>query len=418
MSAAHAVYGGSSYKRWKNCPGSINLIRTAPERPSGAAAEKGSKAHALAEYCLRHDIADARDVIKMDPQPRWEYAPWRDMDMAEAVNVYLNVIASLRKAYPGAREWIEVKIFPTDEYSDECYGSMDFALYHEASGHLAVVDYKNGRMEVDPEENDQELFYGAAVVKDCDTRNKNLKTVELIIVQPNIPNAEVMETVKRWVTTPERLRRVPAEINESILRSKAADAPCIVGDWCTFCPAEAVCTVNQASVLEKAQLDYADLLDADFNIFVKSPPEQLSAEDLARLIVSVQSIKAWCDAVSELAFNRALSGQKIPGYKLVEKSGKRKWSGHPTMIGESLQLLYGLDEDEVLPRKLATITDVETKLKAALLSPDAFKDAKNYISLEFMTKESSGLKLIPESERGEAVSPLDATAVYADLLNS
>jgi hypothetical protein len=414
----HAVYGGSSYKRWKNCPGSINLIRSVPERPAGAAAREGSKAHALAEYCLRHDIQDARDVIKMNPQPRWEYAPWYDTDMVEAVNVYLGVIYSLRKAYPSAREWIEVKVHPSEKYHAECYGSMDYGMYHEETGTLKIVDYKNGRIEVDPEENDQELFYAAAAVRDCVKHDKPLTSVELIIVQPNIPNADVMDTVKRWVTSPERLLRVPAEIDQAILRTKSPSAPFVSGDWCAFCPAGAVCEAFRASVLEEVHLTYADLLEPDFNMFVKAPTEELSVEELARLIVSVKSVKAWCDAVSDLAFHNALAGKKIPGYKLVEKSGKRKWMGDPAFIGQSLQLLYGLEEDDVMPRKLATITQVETKLKAELMSADAFKEAKNYISIEFMMKESSGLKLVSESEKGEAVSPLDATAIYADLLNS
>jgi hypothetical protein len=151
-------------------------------------------------------------------------------------------------------------------------------------------------------------------------------------------------------------------------------------------------------------------------MFKVQPTEDLKPEDLARLLVSIKSIEAWCEAVSQLAYHTALSGKKVPGFKLVEKSGKRKWSDDELTISDTLQLLYGLEEDDVRPRKLATITEIESRLKRTLLDSDEFKAAKQYITLEFMTKESSGLKLVPESERGEAVSPLDAAATYADLL--
>jgi hypothetical protein len=80
-------------------------------------------------------------------------------------------------------------------------------------------------------------------------------------------------------------------------------------------------------------------------------------------------------------------------------------------------MVYGLDEDTVRPRKLATITDVETALKAELMTSADFKDAKAYLTAELTMKESSGLKMVPESEKGDAVAPPDAAAVYADLLN-
>lgn len=414
--SAHAVFGGSSYKRWKNCPGSITLLQTVPRKPSGPAAAKGTKAHNLAEYCLRHDITDAREVLAMDPQPRWEGAPFDDKAMAEAVNVYLDTIASLRKAYPKAKEWIEVKVYPTAKYADECYGSMDFGLYHIDTGTLKIIDYKNGQQPVDPEENDQELFYGAAVVREAEAKGFGISSVELIIVQPNVFAASPEDAVKRWLTTAERLRSVPLEIEQAIERCKEPDAPVIAGEWCTFCDAAAVCPANKNAVLESLGVDYADLLESDFNMFKVQPTEDLKPEDLARLLVSIKSIEAWCEAVSQLAYHTALSGKKVPGFKLVEKSGKRKWSDDELTISDTLQLLYGLEEDDVRPRKLATITEIESRLKRTLLDSDEFKAAKQYITLEFMTKESSGLKLVPESERGEAVSPLDAAATYADLL--
>lgn len=415
--AAHAIYGGSSFKRWKNCDVSVRLGATVPRKPPGPAAERGIKAHALAEYCLIEGIRNAHDVLAMDPQPRHEYAPWDDPDMADAVNVYLDVIASAKAAYPKAKCWIEVKVFPTWENREKSFGTMDFGLYDEESGTLKIFDYKNGAVPVDPEENDQCFFYGGAVVRECDLSNKPVNTVEFIIVQPNVPLNGPEDAVKRWTTTPDRLRQIPAEVDAAILRNEDPNGQARVGDWCAFCPAEAICPAKRQTVLDELQVTYADLLEADFNMLKHRPTEDLTPEEIGKLLKVLPGIQAWCESVNQLAFNLAMSNTPIPGYKLVEKSGRRKWATDDITIGETLQVVYGLEEDDVLPRKLATITQVENRLKAVLPDATSFKEAKNFITMEFTTKESSGLKLVPVSERGEAVSPLGATSVFADVLS-
>lgn len=415
---AHAIYGGSSFYRWRNCDAAVKLGLSVPRKPPGPAAEKGIKAHALAEYCLLHDIRDAHEVLALDPQPREPYAPWDDPDMADAVNIYLDTIASAKAAYPKAKTRIEHRVYPSAANEDKTFGTADFILYDEESGTLKIIDYKNGTGLVDPEENDQCFFYGAGVVRDCDAHNRPIKTVEFIIVQPNVPREGPEDAVKRWTTAPDRIRAIPAEIDAAILRSEDPNAQPKAGDWCLYCNAEAICPAKRAAVLDDLQVTYADLFSGDLNMLERRPPAEMTPEEVGKLMSVIPGIEAWCTAVTNLAFNLAMSNTPIPGYKLVEKTGKRKWATDDITIGESLQLLYGLEEDDVLPRKLATITQVENRLKAVLPDAASFKEAKDFITVEYMTKESSGLKLVPLSERGEAVSPLGATSVYADVLSS
>ena len=416
--AAHAIYGGSSFKRWRNCAASVRLGHLVPRKPPGAAAEKGIKAHALAEYCLLHDIRDAHEVLAMDPQPRHEYAPWDDPAMADAVNIYLDTIASAKAAYPKAKTRIEHKVYPSAEHEDKTFGTADFILYDEKSGTLKIIDYKNGTVAVDPEENDQCFFYGAGVVRDCDAHKKPVSSVEFIIVQPNVPLDGPEDAVKRWTTTPDKIRAIPAEINAAIVRNEDPDAEPTMGDWCAFCPAESICPAKRAEILDWLKTTNEDLFSGDLNMLERRPPAEMTPEEVGKLLAVIPGIEAWCTAITNLAFNMAMSNQPIPGFKLVEKTGKRKWATDDLTIGESLQLLYGLSEDDVMPRKLATITQIENRLKAVLPDASSFKEAKDYLTVEFMTKESSGLKLVPVSERGEAVSPLGATAVFADVLSS
>ena len=418
----HAIYGGSSYKRWKNCPGSIALSKTVPKLPSGPSAREGTRAHALAEYCLVNGIWDAREVLAMDQSQialKNQHAPWTDPKMARGVNLYLDVVHSSLSAYPDAMHLIESRVYPTDKHRAECFGTTDWSMYAPSERFLRVVDFKYGVQPVDPEENDQELFYAAGLWRSAQAAGGAypIDKVELVIVQPNLLTDDSDECVKRWTTTGERLSKVPGEIDAAIDRCKAEPHVFKAGDHCMFCPAQAICHAYRQRALDDMRVEFSDLLNPDFNLMEAQPVAEMTLDEIARLYRAADGIRAWLKQIEDLAFKHAVSGRTVPGYKLVRKTGTRKWIGDEQHVAAALTMIYGLDEDTVRPRELASITEVEAALKAALLTPQEFKAAKEFITAELMLKEASGIKLVPESERGDAVSPPDAAAIYADLLN-
>jgi hypothetical protein len=91
---------------------------------------------------------------------------------------------------------------------------------------------------------------------------------------------------------------------------------------------------------------------------------------------------------------------EVPGWKVVEKVGRRKWVSADTEIAGYLEIMFGLSDDEVRPRKLVTITDAEKLLKAA----GATKEERDEVSLMFTIKESSGVTIAPATDKREAVN--------------
>ena len=104
---------------------------------------------------------------------------------------------------------------------------------------------------------------------------------------------------------------------------------------------------------------------------------------------------------------RSMAGQAVPGWKVVEKVGRRRWVDNDSEIATYLEMTYGLEADDIRPRKLRTITDIEKQLKAAL-GKDGFAEAKEQLTMLYTVKESSGLTIALESDRRAAVVPGEA----------
>lgn len=55
-------------------------------------------------------------------------------------------------------------------------------------------------------------------------------------------------------------------------------------------------------------------------------PELLTTEELAQIFEQAPMLQEWVNAVSEHLLSKAISGEKIPGYKIVEGRSIRKWT--------------------------------------------------------------------------------------------
>jgi hypothetical protein len=120
---------------------------------------------------------------------------------------------------------------------------------------------------------------------------------------------------------------------------------------------------------------------------------------LATTLSALPLIQSWIDAVEDQAYALAMAGTELPGFKLVPKVARRKftdkdeakkWFANNTL----------LDEDEFAPRELLSVAQAE-KLVKQIAGPDGVKAMAGLV-----VKESSGLKLVPDSAKGDAVNPL------------
>lgn len=402
----HSRFGGSKAERWMNCAGAPALCDTVPPVPSSKYAAEGTAAHEIGELCLREDTDAAEYIGRKCGDVTLDPPILCTEEMALAVQVYLDAV---RKAYGEDAKCvllIEEK-FTFDISSaakDEVFGANDAMVYNPASKKLTVFDYKHGVGEVEVEQNKQLKFYAAGAA--LSHPDWPIAEVEIVIVQPRARNADDLEEpgVKRWAMDPMDLLEFTAEIEAAVAASKVKGAPLTAGPWCkkTYCEAASVCPARQQTAMHAATLDFQSvevLKPKDLPI-----PKDIDTARLGRMLAGFSILEGWMKQVEDYAFGLLQSGVPIPGYKLVDKVGRRHWIDDEKKIADYLIAMYGLEEDHVMPRKLATITEVERQLKGAISDKNQLKEAKQDVELAFTLKESSGQTMAPDSDKRDAVN--------------
>lgn len=366
---AHSPVGASGRKRWANCPGSVRL--SAGIKPSSSIyAAEGTVAHGIAEECLNNGWLAKRFIGEKRSADGFEFTV--DEAMAEAVQVYLDEVRFLCKG--GRFELMVEHTFHLEELHPDLYGTADAIVWKPEQKELWVLDFKYGAgVPVDAEENPQGLYYALGALLET---GLPARSVYIGIVQPRCEHAE--GPVRHWCLPAIDLLEEADKLLAEVKATEDPEAETNPGEWCQFCPAAALCPELKDMAVTAVHADQA--LD-------------YSPEELADSLDLVPRLKGWIKAVETFALERAEAGNPVPRYKLVEKRATRKWSDD----GDAIIGLrkYGLDDEDIYTRSLRTVAQIEKKVGKA-----AFAEAFSAV----VVKESSGLTLVPESDKRPAVT--------------
>lgn len=373
MSGAHSQLGASSAHRWMACPGSVRLAALAPPQLTSVHAGEGTAAHALAERCLREGVPATRHLgeeISGFPV---------DEDMAAAVQVYLDQIGELEACL---RMTHDLKGIAVEQRLDlgfvrpGLYGTadtiLDARIYNGLAGELVVVDYKHGRgVEVQADDNPQFKYYALGALgpppANAQDAAKELVQIRTVVVQPRCGTEKVRQAKFDSVG----LRRWGKEVlGPAADLARSADAPLVPGEeQCRWCPAKATCPALREWAGKTAALDFTTA----YPVAIGGAPKATSPESIKAAAVSAETtalarvldakplIEIWLAAAEEEAQRRALAGEAIPGYKLVESMTKRRWKDED-------QAAITLRKFGIHPYqtpKVIGIPDAEKGLKAA-----------------------------------------------------
>lgn len=375
---AHAELGASVASRWMNCPGSIQLSRTVPTPPTTSHAQEGTAAHSLAELCLRKAI---------DPDTyvgtTLEGVEITD-DMADFVRIYVDHCRSLQ--LPGVQSWVERKITLAKlNPPGPMFGTADFTAYNPYTRTLHVADLKYGQgILVEAEGNPQLIYYalGALLSMPAGTR---VDTVSMAIVQPRMAHAEGV--VRPATLDIIALVEFAGELIAAARATTAPDAPLVPGRWCRFCPAGGVCPARHRQAQEIAQTEFALMP-------VQQPPAPatISPAHLAAVLPKLELLEDWVTNVRQHAHAMLERGEEVPGYKLVERRATRKWTDEES-AQQTLEAM-GLAPDALTTAKLKSPAQIEKVLGKR----------KKELPVQYITKESSGLKMVPTTDPTPAVT--------------
>jgi hypothetical protein len=374
---AHAKFGASTAKRWLSCPGSIALIEKAPPQEESKYAQEGTDAHACLEFLVKNR-AKLKQACAAALR-RWNAA------MVAHANAAVMEIEKIAAELPGAEIFAETRAdLPVSEPGQ--FGTTDISIVQEF-GTLVIVDYKYGAgIPVPCENNEQLIYYALGIAHQYDY---NFSRVVLMIIQPRA--AIDGKTVRAWETNVATLLEWRDKFEAGIKVAKKKDAALLSGDHCRFCPAAVICPEIGNKKLRAAQFDFNDetgdiVPQATMDRNVTNP------EKLARMLKAFDGLELWIESVRNHAFALARKGTKIPGFKLVEKRGQRKWNDFHR-VAEKAENAFG---DKVFTRELLSPAQME-KLSPAY---KAFIDQNS-------SSVSSGLTLVDDADPRQATRPAD-----------
>jgi hypothetical protein len=222
------------------------------------------------------------------------------------------------------------------------------------------------------EENAQAMFYAAAAMRTPETAwaFEGATEIECIIVQP--------PSVKRWVTTFDRIAQFERELLIAVKTAQLPDAPLSSGDHCRWCAAKPVCPVMTGAV------DRA----------LKNKLHAIDAAQIGVYLKQAELLEAWISGVNELAYQMLDEGLSVPGYKLVPKRSTRKWIDDEVALSALERL--GLTTQEL----------VETSVVSPAKAEKLLKKQKIALPANLVVSISTGNTLVTEDDPRPAVSQI------------
>lgn len=405
----------SAAKRWLHCTASADLNARLEERfgeDESEYAATGTKAHALGEIKIRRAIwaLDKMTAAKHGAMSEIERAVYPGIndkryaalradlgdvpkEMERATDTYCDVVMERlevqRRADPTAQIFLEQRL-DMSFWAEGCFGTSDCVIVSDTL--LEIIDYKNGVTNgtgtsgspVVAEENPQLRIYALGAWARFHLYY-NFRAVRTCIVQPNL------DSVSREAISVDDLlawgERVVKPAANAVLRHSGVFHP---GDHCHYCAAKAICAARAAEVMK---------------VFEYGMPGsgELSDNQIMDILKRLPAVEKWIKDIHEYTESRALSGERIPGYKLVRgRRPNRKWSDEGEVKAQLLRNGYGPEQIE--ETRIRTVGEIEKTI-----GKKAFRAL-----LSGLVHQGEGkLQLVPEDDPRPEYGSADAA--FGDL---
>lgn len=324
------IVGGSTAKRVMGCPGSVALCAKMPPRPSSVYADLGTLLHNAIAQVLDQGVTP-ESLIGMKYQDQVLTQDHIDNKLHVALDLLSEIDPKLEMEYA-----VETEVGFGD-FLPDVFGSCD--LLGRIGNRAIVLDWKFGDgVAVGVEENEQLLFYAAAAM-----RTESVKWVfdgateiECVIVQP--------PSVKRWVTTVERVKIFENNLVASVKESQKKNAGLSAGEHCRWCAAKPICP-KMTGAVERALQDQIMSLDAD---------------TIGAYLKNCDLLEQWITDLRALAHQMLEADKPVPGWKLVNKRATRQWANEDQATDVLAKVI---PEAELFVTKLITPAVAEKVLK-------------------------------------------------------
>lgn len=327
---AHAKLSASSSDRWLSCPASVKASEKY-ENKSSAASRHGTAAHALAEMCLLGKLVEPDAMLDKEVE-----GVIVDKEMVDGVQAYLDYVLSYEGQYKNAE--VEVRL-DFSHIVPEGFGTCDCLLITDDTLH--IIDLKFGHNIVHAENNSQLSLYALGAINEYNFLYEFNK-VQLHIVQPRASHFD------SWETTVDDLTQWAEWVKERAELALSDNAPFNpTAKGCKWCLHQYDCVALRTHVEATIAGDFENLEEID------GQADKVSNDHIKRILDNMDLIDGFLKAIQQVAVERAMRGEAIEGYKLVEARKKKAWA-NPERAYSILKDKF--DEDDFAPRKLCTPT--------------------------------------------------------------
>ena len=368
---------------------------------------------------MKSNGENAHSPIGASSMYRWSVCPG-SVTLSESViptstSVYAEVgLEQIARAGKEGRYWVEHG-FDLSHIFPGCHGTADVVIYNPIKKLLIVIDYKHGAgILVDVEENLQLQYYGLGALTTLKEIG-DIETVKLQVIQPRIDHADGY--TRSWNIDSLDLFDFAIDLQKFAKATTEKNAPLVPGEHCRFCVAAAICPKLKDMAYALASKEFDEVLESGESEETRTPPSvskktcsavvtqsgnsqtqvnvPQTTEQLAKALKWIPTLQSWIKSVTEYCYQKANSGETIPGYKLVEKRATRKWIDTEKVV-EFLEE-YDFKEDEIYePLKIkspAQLDKLIPKQECHVLDP-------------YISKKSTGLTLVVESDKRPSVKSL------------
>lgn len=333
----HSIFSPSSSSRWMNCAGSL-VPNLKAKYTSVYEAVLGTVAHSVAERWLREGrrplelIGEVEFIIDTNCLYQIEI----DKGMLAHLEEYVHWCQQL----PG-EHFIERRVdFSRLTPLPDQFGTADHVAV--MPGEIVVTDLKYGKgVKVYAKENSQLLIYALGAYFEFDSKY-HFDRVTVRIGQPRLDHFDT------WSLSREELLAFGEQVKEKAKAAWRINGPRVAGEeQCRFCRVKADCPALAQMAEETTAAMFAE--------------EPLTLSQMAEILRQRKTIESWLKSLEATLRDRAMAGEEVPGYNLVNGRGSRSFRSEEEAAKRLREM--GLSDVDIYSVKLCSPSQAEELLK-------------------------------------------------------